>query len=356
MWPQQVHPAGGASGLPAAGRRAVLMGSVGIAGLLFLVALSTWMSVRGSTASGAVYTNVSPGAAGLWTWDGSTYRLHRVGSPGPASNDAEMAYDRARAVIVLWDHGCTRLVMGFEGGCMAQAQQTWTWSGGAWIPHSPHTVPLEVGPGAMLYDVRLGSVAYVNGAGQAWAWNGSDWAPEPMAGGPRVPRPGSASTQASLSAGYDEGRDQLVLALSASTWLWDGRTWTEVQGGIDASETRPDAHVVYDRARRELVYVGRRFTWTWDGARWLPHAQPGIAAGTLAYDPVRRTVLLVQEDASACDRQACPTTSWTWDGSRWSPLAVPKGPLLPLTRSGAYPPPMAFDEARGSMVYFASGS
>jgi hypothetical protein len=30
--------------------------------------------------------------------------------------------------------------------------------------------------------------------------------------------------------------------------------------------------------------------------------------------------------------------------------------VLPLTRSGAFLPPMAFDEARGVMVLFASAS
>jgi hypothetical protein len=35
-------------------------------------------------------------------------------------------------------------------------------------------------------------------------------------------------------------------------------------------------------------------------------------------------------------------------------MPIVGGPLLPLTRSGAFALPLAFDEARGVMVLFAS--
>ena len=147
-----------------------------------------------------------------------------------------------------------------------------------------------------------------------------------------------------------------MYALSTSTWSWDGTSWTEAKGGIDVAEARPDVHLVYDRGHGQLVYVGSRLTWTWDGARWQSHEQPAIAAGTLGYDAVRRTVMLVQQDASACDRTACPTTTWAWDSTSWTQLPMAHAPVLPLTRSGAFPPPMAFDEGRGVMVFFASAN
>jgi hypothetical protein len=128
------------------------------------------------------------------------------------------------------------------------------------------------------------------------------------------------------------------------------------RSGIDLADARVDPHLVYDRERAELVYVGSRFTWTWDGARWQSRDQPAIAQGSVGYDPVRRAVVLVQQNASACDRTACRTTTWTRDSGAWTQLPIARGPLLPLTRSGASLPPMAFDEARGVMVLFASGS
>jgi hypothetical protein len=129
-----------------------------------------------------------------------------------------------------------------------------------------------------------------------------------------------------------------------------------VTWGIDAGDARSDAHLVYDRAHSQLVYVGSRFTWTWDGAEWQKHVQPAIALGTLGYDAARRTVMLVQQDTSACDQTACRTTLWTWDAKAWTQLATDRVPLLPLSRSGASLPPMAFDEARVVMVLFASAS
>jgi hypothetical protein len=218
------------------------------------------------------------------------------------------------------------------------------------------SAPKEVGPGAMVYDARLGKVVYVNGVAQAWAWTGSDWKAIDAPGAPRVARRDSAAPVATFAAGYDESRDLRVFALSSSTWTWDGMSWTEVAGGIDAGDARPDAHLVYDPIHMRLLYVGSRFTWTWDGSGWQKHAQPAIASGTLGYDAARKTVMLLQQDSSACDSAACRTTMWSWDGKRWTQVPTDRVPLLPLTRSGASLPPMAFDETRGVMVLFASAS
>ncbi len=49
-------------------------------------------------------------------------------------------------------------------------------------------------------------------------------------------------------------------------------------------------------------------------------------------------------------------TTWAWDATSWTRLAVESAPLLSLTRSGAFLPPMAFDEGRGVMVLFASAN
>ena len=76
----------------------------------------------------------------------------------------------------------------------------------------------------------------------------------------------------------------------------------------------------------------------------------------MAYDEASALVLLVQQDSSACNETACVTTTWAWNSITWAGVQVARGPLLPLTRSGAYDMPMAFDEGRGVMVLFVSGS
>lgn len=292
----------------------------------------------------------------MWMWDGNTYTMRSVPAAGPSSNYADMAYDRTHSVMVLWDHGCTSLVMGFQGGCVASVNRTWTWDGSEWTAHQTQSSPTAAGQGAMLFDARLGQVIYVNGAGRAWAWGGSDWASLALPGGPSIRAPGSGIESSTFAVGYDEGRDALVYVLSAATWIWDGSEWKEVAGGIDAGEARADAHAVYDKVHRQLVYVGRDATWTWDGLRWQPHFQPEISAGTVGYDEAGAHVLVVQQDSSACDESACATTTWAWNSITWDSVQVAGGPVLPLTRSGAFNMPMAFDEARGVMVLFASAT
>jgi hypothetical protein len=357
MWPTQV------SSSTAPGRwserrfRSRLLGIVGIGALLVTASVATWLSIRaGQPATPPLYGTARSTPGAVWTWDGTRYTLVSTAGAGPSSNDADMAYDRTRGVIVLWDHGCASLVMGFQGGCLTQVNRTWTWDGTSWTAYAEQSNPTAAGPGAMLFDSKLGQVVYVNGVGHAWSWSGSGWLSLSMPGGPSVPGPGSGIASSTFAAGYDEGRDLLVFMVSGATWSWDGSRWTEVPGGIDVDDGSVDAHLVYDPANRQLVYVGSGATWTWDGARWQRHDQPAIAAGTAAYDSARASIVLVQPDSTACDRTACRTTTWTWNATAWTQVPIGGGPLLPLTRSGAFPLPIAFDETRAVMVLFVSSS
>jgi hypothetical protein len=353
MWPTEGHGTGSTGAWSSMSRRARVVALTVIGVLAALTAGATGLTIRFGQPTSPIYGPGPAAPAALWTWDGSAYASIPV--TGPTSNDADMAYDRSHRLLLLWDHGCAQLVMGFTGGCPSPVNQTWTWDGSRWASHSPRSSPEEVGPGAMIYDARLGEALYVNGAGEAWAWDGNDWGRLSMPGGPPVPRPGSAADASAFAAGYDEARDRLVFALSSGTWAWDGARWTAIGGGIDASE-QSDAHIVYDRAHDQLVYVGRRSTLTWDGGGWRAHEEPPLTAGSVAYDPTRRDVMFVRKDSSSCDRTACSTTTWTWDSNSWTRLPVGGGPRLPLTRSGAFTPPMAYDEAGRVLVLFTSGS
>jgi hypothetical protein len=355
MWPTSVAGESAPPGWSALGRGARVALGVGTAVLIIATAVASWLSIRFGQPSTPVY-NGSVAPASVWTWDGAGYSSIPVDGAGPYSNNADMAYDPAHGLLLLWDHGCGKLVMGFTGGCVDRANQTWTWDGRRWTAHSPKATPVEVGFGTMVLDGRLGQVVYVNGAAQAWSWNGEDWLPVAMKGGPRVPPPGSAAGQSTFAAGYDDSRRLLVLAVSGSTWTWDGSAWTEVRSGIDAGDARPDAHLAYDAARAQLVYVGKRFTWTWDGSSWQSHQQPPAGAGAIAYDPLRKALLMVQQDSSTCDRAACRTVTWSWDSTSWKRLPLERAPLYPITRSGAFDPPMAFDPGLGVVVLFASGA
>jgi hypothetical protein len=331
---------------------------VGVCILTLVAAALAWLSIGVGSPSVPVYGNGAPGASRTWTWDGRDFSAQPSTQSGPSSNEAEMAYDRKRGTVVLWDHGCSRLVMGFTGGCQTQVNRTWTWSGRQWAKQPSGSAPSSVGRGTMLYDARLGKVVYVNRVGQVWAWSGSDWQGVATGGAPRLAQPGSQANPALslVAVGFDEGRNLLVLALPEVTWTWDGDHWTQVSGGIDSADGLSDPHAIYDAALGQLVYLGASSLWTWDGSRWQAQQQPNLAGGTLGYDPLRKDLVALREDVSACDSTACKAKAWTWDGTTWSSPSVAHEPRLPLTRSGLSSPPMAFDEALGVMVLFASAS
>jgi len=357
MWPTQVSGTSNTGRLSDTGLRYRVLAVVGICALLAGAVIATWLSIQaGQPATPALYGAGGAAHSTLWMWDGTGYEQRPVPASGPSSNEADMAYDRSSGVIVLWDHGCSSMVMGFQGGCVSHVNRTWTWDGSAWTAHRTQSSPTATGQGAMVFDSRLGQVAYVNGVGQAWSWTGTDWAALPLRGGPTVVYPGAGTGSTALLVGYDEGDDVLVFATSTATWSWDGGAWKETAGGIAAGETREDAHLVYDRAHHLLVYVGNRATWTWDGARWQPHSQPAISRGTIGYDAAHGSLMLVQQDGPICGHTGCGTSTWAWDSAAWSQVPVEHGPVSAQARSGAFAMPMAFDETRGVMLLFASAA
>ena len=335
--------------------RGRLLAAVGVGAVLLVMVLGSWLSIRAFTRSSPVYLNGATTAATTWTWDGVDFKAAATGA-GPSSNHTDLAYDAARGTLLAWDHGCAKLVMGFWGGCQAGVNQVWTWNGSAWTKQASNASPEEIGAGVMTFDSRLRQVVYVNGVGRVWAWGDQGWRPLSTPGGPHVEPPGSAARSDTFAAGYDETRGLLIYALTTSTWTWDGRSWTSLPSGIPLAEARGDAHLVHDRDSAQLVYVGQRQTWIWDGTQWTSHDQPALVGATLAYDPLRKYVLALRQDPSSCSQSTCSVSAWTWSGTAWTPLRAAHPPLLAQTRSGAHPPPMAFDEARGEMVFLAATS
>ncbi len=348
----------GPFGPPKLDRRGRLRLAAGAGLLTALLAIVAWVSLAGGRSSAPVYGNVGSGVARTWTWDGTDFTAQPSTRSGPFSTESDMAFDRRKSVVVLWDHGCSRLVMGFTGGCQSQVDRTWTWDGRVWTPQQSASSPRAVGQGAMFYDAKLGQVVYVNRVAQAWGWSGSVWRSLPMGAAPRLAQPGSVANSGLLlvAMGYDEGRDQVVLTLPDTTWTWDGTRWKQNGGGIDPADSQSDPHAIYNAARGELEYLGAKSIWTWDGIRWNPHPQPSLVGGTLGYDPVRKNSIVVKDDATVCDKSSCATKVWSWDGTIWSEPPVNHKPALPLTRSGAFNLPMTFDESRGVMVLFATAT
>src|ERR1700730_18456156 len=113
-------------GWSALDRRARILALLGLGVLVLLTAVGAWFSMRFGQPSTPYYGDAASTPAAIWTWDGAGYSMAPVAVGGPYSNHADMAYDRARGVLVLWDHGCGKLVAGFTGGCVNQVNETWT--------------------------------------------------------------------------------------------------------------------------------------------------------------------------------------------------------------------------------------
>ncbi len=108
------------------------------------------------------------------------------------------------------------------------------------------------------------------------------------------------------------------------TWVFDGRHWSEV-----ATPNRPrsrfEAAMCYDPIRRRVVLFGGRGeflqplfdTWTFDGSDWTRIAAGAAdpdAQGSLVFDPVRGTSVLVPEG---------PGPVREFDGAVWSASTLP---------------------------------
>ena len=191
------------------------------------------------------------------------------------------------------DDPATHRVVLFGG--VDSTNKTWLWDGRRWTSTTPPSSPPNRAGAAAAYDPATRVVMLFGGSGpilgqvapqfnDTWAWNGTTWR-RLDSGGPRGPFVGSGGQMA-----WDAARGEMILVTSAGT-LTDGATWA------------------------------------WDGTRWVRQAHGDLAAivvdGTMAYDPVSQTVLLV---TPAIANNAHSAT-FGWNGSSWNVL-VADGPQL----------------------------
>ncbi|MCA8948990.1 MAG: hypothetical protein KDE27_05775 [Planctomycetes bacterium] len=108
----------------------------------------------------------------------------------------------------------------------------------------------------------------------------------------------------------------------------------------------------YDAERAECVAFDVRGitaeTWTWNGSGWLQrapaHTPPPRSAAAIAYDPVRRLVVLA---AGFGYLGFSYGDTWEWDGTDWADVTPAAGQLPPLHSAAA-----AYD---GNGILLAAG-
>lgn len=278
----------------------------------------------------------------------------------PARSHHAAAWDGSRRELVLFGGSAPEAPGGTD--------ETWVWDGQRWRRHVPPASPPARSGAAMAFDFRRGYIVLFGGwnsaqsrlFGDTWIWDGSNWSQRFPA---RSPAP-----RASHKMVWDAARGEIVLfggwgtGLFNDTWVWDGSTWTarEPISGIPLAHS--DHAMTFDEARQEVVAFGgccggsgrlghRNTTWVWDGRSWTErrplNPPPARAAHAMAYDPVNRVVVTFGGQAS--DGSLLNDT-WLWDGTDWTPL-----------RTANSPPPcgypaMTFDPIASRLLLTGCGS
>jgi hypothetical protein len=192
--------------------------------------------------------------------------------------------------VSIADDPATHRVVLFGG--VDSPDTTWLWDGRRWTMVTPSSSPPARASAAIAYDPATRLVMLYGGEGSdegtqfndTWAWNGATWR-RLDSGGPNGPFVGNGASMA-----WDGARDQMLLVTSAGTKT-DGETWT------------------------------------WGGTRWIREAHGDLVAlviaGTMAYDPASKTVLMVTPLVGDNAHSA----AFGWNGSSWRAL-VSEGPEL----------------------------
>ncbi len=217
----------------------------------------------------------------LWEWDGTSWAAGTNTNPPPARENANLAYDSARGVTVLFggddDPAITTATM-FD--------DTWEYDGTSWTEVSPSPAPTPRTFASMGYDPVRQRVVLFGGTDSAlsakndtWEYDGSTWVQVTTSSSP------PAGSGASLI--YDPNRERMVLFPSSfapvpnpPVWEYDGMDWTEISVPNHPS-SRLMYRVSYDSWRRQfLLFSGNQqlsdlWTFAWQSATPLEACSGG---------------------------------------------------------------------------------
>jgi hypothetical protein len=237
-----------------------------------------------------------------WTWDGVTWSQLTPAVRPPGRNLHGLAYDRARARVVL-----------FGGSSFGGFRNdTWEWDGTNWTQQNPTTRPPVRSGLAMAYDTSRAYTLVFGGwngvaarLGDTWAWNGTNWTA-------MAPTNAPSGREASAMAD-DPIRSRVVLyggadatwnGVFGDTWEWDGTTWTLT----GATQPGPMAghQMAWYPARNGVALLGNG-TWIHDGTDWEQIQLTGPVTA-VASDPVRACLV-----AFGGGNGNCPGNAATWE-------------------------------------------
>jgi hypothetical protein len=246
---------------------------------------------------------------GTWDWDGHAWTIAADSAAGPSPRAGHaMTYDATNHRILLFGG---RAIPGNAPLC-----DTWSYEGRRWTRLIEHDCPLDRSIDAQLLHlgrdmpaVLLEGPALPFDSAQRrlriWALGDGGWRLVDSLGPRRV---------GFGRAAWDASRKRLVVPVlyggdDAGVWEWDGRTW--MHRASNATSKRPSTRQTY----------------------------------ALAFDPVRRTIVLAGGQGSS--RGPYLADVWSWNGTSWTELA-PAG-VTPAGRGGAH---LLSDPANRRLLYF----
>jgi hypothetical protein len=205
-----------------------------------------------------------------WTWDGRTWTEQDPATLPPPRSPVQLAYDAVNQEVLLWDYDT------LEGG------ETWVWNGWDWTQRLPPVSPPYWDGYRMAYDGANREVLLFGGAScgdlgcnynrETWTWNGIEWARE-------HPSRRLAGREAPGIV-YDHDMGIVIMfggcggqGCVADTLSWDGTTWDRLYPS-DSPSGRESMGIAYDVATKQVILFGGADprllgdTWVWDGVTW----------------------------------------------------------------------------------------
>lgn len=229
----------------------------------------------------------------------------------------------------------SRLVLFGGTGDGGLRDDTWEWDGTRWFRRNPTMRPTPrkrhtmttVGNKVLLFGGEDDVNTELN---DLWEWDGTTWTQRVTTNAPPTRQQhGAAALGSSLLifGGLRNafGRDTLL----GDTWLWNGQTWTEVQGPAPSA-----------RAGATLAALGNRIIlsggaglnfiddlWEWTGTTWNPLTpagpRPAARYGAAMVNTGGKLLLFGGVTSSSYSQE-----SWEFDGVRWTLV----GTVGPSTR------------------------
>jgi cysteine-rich repeat protein len=279
-----------------------------------------------------------------WTFDGSDWHAY-AGTQPSTRFDTRMAWDASTHTTLLFGGNTST-----TAGTPADLQDTWLWTGSAWTTLTPAVKPAARSDYSLASNPATGRITLAGGTatdGKTWQWNGSVWTDVT----PVLPTPGRESQSA-----YDlrRGRNVAIDTMNANqTYELDRSGW--IARGPGPTDVFNETPMAYDVAHARTVLFGGTnlglplaSTWLWDGTSWskaTPPTSPSPRSGAaLAYDPSHKRVVLFGGEDDTMGLALADT--WEWDGTTWSQMATTTAPDA-REEHGA-----AFDSIASNVVLF----